>query len=219
MSPRRSFRQQIPPDAITHLRSSDATLADVIDRVGVFEPSHEPDLWWSLVDSITSQQLSVRAAATIAGRIEALGGRSGKPSPETIAAMPDETLRACGLSGAKTRYVKDLAHRWASGELRPDLLPTMADEEAIDHLTQVKGIGRWTAEMVLIFSLGRADVLPVDDLGLRSAVQLAYRLGERPQRDELIRLGEPWRPFRTFATLFLWRSLSLPRTESPAISQ
>jgi DNA-3-methyladenine glycosylase II len=194
-------------EAAPHLRERDPRLRAVIDRVGLFEPSHEPDLWWSLVDAIASQQLSVRAAATIVDRVAALGPDGARPSPADLLALPDETLRACGLSGAKTRYVRDLAAQWESGALRPHALPDLEDDEVVETLTRVKGIGRWTAEMVLIFSLGRPDVLPVDDLGLRTAVRRVYGLPERPGRAELTGIGEGWRPFRSAATLFLWRSL------------
>ncbi len=208
MSQRRQAKQGIPAAAVAALRERDPVLRAVIERVGPFEASYEPDLWWSLVDAIASQQLSVKAAATIVGRVDALVPGERRPTPAEILALPDETLRACGLSGAKTRYVKDLAARWLDGSLEPDRLPAMPDEEVVEHLTRVKGIGRWTAEMILIFTLARPDVLPVDDLGLRVAVQRAYDLPERPGRAELTEIGERWRPFRSAATLYLWRSLN-----------
>jgi DNA-3-methyladenine glycosylase II len=205
---RRQAKQVIPPAAVAALREQDPVLRAIIDRVGPFEASFEPDLWWSLVDAIASQQLSVKAAATIVGRVEALVPGERRPTPAELLALPDETLRACGLSGAKTRYVKDLAARWLDGSLEPGRLPEMPDEEVIEHLTRVKGIGRWTAEMILIFTLARPDILPVDDLGLRVAVQRAYGLAERPGRAELTEIGEAWRPFRSAATLYFWRSLN-----------
>lgn len=200
-------RGAFPPEAVEHLRRADPVLRQVIDRVGPFEPGHEPDLWRSLVGSIISQQLSIKAAATIEGRVEALGDGDGFPTPQRLLALPEETLRACGLSGAKTRYVKDLAQRWLDGTLQPERIASLPDEEVIAELTRVKGIGRWTAEMVLIFTLRRPDVLPVDDLGFRNAVQRAYGLPERPGAAELQRLGDAWRPYRSIATLYLWRSL------------
>ena len=205
---RRQAKQVIPPAAVAALREQDPVLRAIIDRVGPFEASFEPDLWWSLVDAIASQQLSVKAAATIVGRVDALVPGESRPTPADLLALPDETLRACGLSGAKTRYVKDLAARWLDGSLEPERLPEMPDEEVVEHLTRVKGIGRWTAEMILIFTLARPDILPVDDLGLRVAVQRAYGLAERPGRAELTEIGEAWRPFRSAATLYLWRSLN-----------
>jgi 3-methyladenine DNA glycosylase/8-oxoguanine DNA glycosylase len=201
----RSSRQSIPPEAVAHLQASDAALAEVIRRVGPFEPSFEPDLWWSLVDAIVSQQLSIKAAATIVGRLERLAPE-GRPGPEEILAAPEEALRGCGLSRAKTVYVRDLAARWRDGSLDPARIPELDDEAVVEELTRVKGIGRWTAEMILIFTLGRPDVLPVDDVGLQIAAQQAYGLPERPGRAELARLGEAWRPFRTAASLYLWRS-------------
>jgi 3-methyladenine DNA glycosylase/8-oxoguanine DNA glycosylase len=197
----------ISAEAIAHLSARDPVLAGVIASVGVFEPPHEPDLWWSLVDAIVSQQLSVKAAATIAGRVAALGSNGSRPSPETILATADDTLRACGLSRAKVVYVKDLAARWSDGRLNPARLVELQDGEVVAELIAVKGIGRWTAEMFLIFTLGRPDILPVDDLGLRTAVHRAYNLAERPAAAEVARIGERWKPFSSAATLYLWRSL------------
>ncbi|MFL5384557.1 MAG: DNA-3-methyladenine glycosylase family protein [Longimicrobiaceae bacterium] len=207
MSVRRPVRTPAPPEAVEHLRRADPVLRGVIDRVGPLELATEPDLWWSLVDSIMSQQLSVKAAATIIGRLAALGG-SGRPTPAELLAADEEALRAAGLSRAKVRYVKDLAARWLDGSLDHARIPSMTDEEVIAELTRVKGIGTWTAEMILIFTLGRPDVLPVDDLAIRVAVQQHYGLDARPGRDELLRIGEPWRPWRTVASRYLWRSLA-----------
>lgn len=208
MSSRRAHTRQIDPAAVAALRSADPVLSDVIGRVGDFRPSHEPDLWWALVDAIASQQLSVKAASTILGRVRALGADGAAPGPAELLALADEELRACGLSRAKAAYVKDLARRFESGALRPERIASLEDEAVIAELTAVKGVGRWTAEMVLIFSLGRPDVLPVDDLGLRSAVQRAFGLAERPTPAEVLRMGDRWRPYRSLATLYLWRSLA-----------
>lgn len=197
----------LPPEAVARLRTADPVLRGVIDSVGAFTPSFEPDLWRSLVDAIAGQQLSVRAAAAIVGRVAALGRDDAFPGPAELLAVPEEALRACGLSRAKVRYVRDLAEKWLDGSLPAEALPRMEDEAVVEALTRVRGIGRWTAEMVLLFTLRRPDVLPVDDLGLRTAVQRAYGLAERPGRAELLSLGERWRPFRSVATLYLWRSL------------
>lgn len=210
MTARRTTRSALSPDAVTALRAADPVLRGVIDRVGTFEPSHEPDLWWSLVDSIASQQLSIKAAATIVGRIAALGDEGARPGPATLAAADHETLRACGLSRAKVAYVKDLANRFIDGAIDPDAIARLADEEVVEELTRVKGVGRWTAEMILLFTLRRPDVLPVGDLGLRNAVQRAFELESRPAPAEVLELGEGWRPFRSTATLYLWRSLATP---------
>lgn len=206
MNTRRPVHRPVPRAALAHLRRADPVMSALIDRVGPLELTTEPDLWWSLVDAIVAQQLSVKAAATIAGRVAALGA-AGRPTPEEVMATDDEVLRAAGLSRAKARYVKDLATRWLDGSLRHAAIPAMSDDEVIAELTQVKGIGVWTAEMILIFTLARPDVLPVDDLGVRVAAQRAYGLAERPGRDELLRLGEPWRPWRTIASRYLWKSL------------
>jgi DNA-3-methyladenine glycosylase II len=197
----------VPPGAVEHLSAADPVMRGVIERVGSFQPSRETDLWRSLVDAIISQQISVKAAETILGRFAELAEADGFPGPEQVLTLPDEHLRACGLSQAKTRYVRDLAERWVDGRLAHESIPALNDEAVIAELTQVRGIGRWTAEMVLIFTLGRPDVLPVDDLGFRNAVQRAYDLPERPAAPHLRALGERWRPFRTAATLYLWRSL------------
>ncbi len=213
---RRSSQSAFPDGAVDHLRSVDPVLQEIIDRVGPFEPSLEPDMWWALVDAIASQQLSVKAAATIVGRIAALG-EGVRPGPEAILATPDEQLRACGLSGAKVRYVRDLAAKWLDGTLQPERWPDLSDEELIAELIQVKGIGRWTAEMLLMFSLGRPDVLPVDDLALRVAMQRAYGLPDRPKKVQMEEIGSSWRPFRTVASLYLWRSLRAPEGDVPGL--
>lgn len=206
MSVRRPVRTPAPRAALDHLSAADPILAAVIERFGAIELTAEPDLWWSLVDAIVAQQLSVKAASSISGRVATLGA-NGRPTPAEILEADDEVLRAAGFSRAKVKYVKDLATRWTDGSLRHREIPSMSDDEVIAELTQVKGIGVWTAEMILIFTLGRPDVLPVDDLGIRVAAQRLYGLAERPGRDELLRLGEPWRPWRTVASRYLWHSL------------
>ena len=196
----------IPAGAAAHLRAADPVLGALVERIGEISVEVETDLWWSLVDAIVSQQLSIRAAAMILARVRSLEPSGAAPSPELLLGTEDDRLRSLGLSRAKVTYVKDLAARWLDGSLEQDALPRMDDEAVIERLVQVKGIGRWTAEMALIFSLGRPDVLPLDDLGLRVAALEAYGLAERPGREELTRLGEPWRPYRTAASLYLWRS-------------
>ncbi len=188
-------------------------LGAAIDAIGPIEVAVEPDVWWGLVDSIISQQVSVKAAWAIIGRVAALGA-GGRPTPAEVAAMDDGVLRAAGLSRAKVRSVKDLAARWLSGSLRHALLPRMTDDEVVAELTQVKGVGAWTAEVILIFTLGRPDVLPAGDLGVRAGVQRLYALPERPGRDELLRIAEPWRPWRSLAARYLWRVASA----TPAIA-
>jgi DNA-3-methyladenine glycosylase II len=216
VSIRRPQRYPAPPEAIDHLRRADPVLGAVIDAIGPIEMAVEPDLWWSLIDSIIGQQLSVKAAGTISGRVAALGA-IGRPTPDEILAADDDVLRGAGLSRAKVRYVKDLAARWLDGSLRHEATPAMADGEVVAELTRVKGVGAWTAEVILIFTLNRPDVLPVDDLGVRVAVQRLYGLAGRPGRDELLRIAEPWRPWRSLASRYLWRVASAtPALAAPA---
>ncbi len=159
----------------------------------------------ALVQAIVSQQLSTRAAATIIRRVLDLCG--GAPTPTILARLTDADLRTAGLSGQKVRYVRDLAARVRAGTLRLEGLDTLDDGAVIDALTAVTGIGRWTAEMFLIFRLQRADVLPVGDLGILRAVQQNYGLRQKPTPARLLALGEPWKPYRSVASWYLWASL------------
>jgi DNA-3-methyladenine glycosylase II len=158
-----------------------------------------------LVRAIVSQQISSKAAASISTRLQHLLGVAGI-SAEGILAVPDESLRSVGLSAAKARSVRDLAEKVHAGVVPLDTLDELSDEEVVAHLLPVRGIGRWTAEMFLIFSLGRVDVLPVGDFGLREGVRRQYELAEQPRKDKLVEIAEPWRPYRSIATWFLWRS-------------
>ena len=160
----------------------------------------------ALSRAIVGQQLSTKAAASIWRKVEGVfGGRA--PSPAELVDAEEDALRGAGLSGAKAAYLRDLAGRVASGELDLARLADLPDEDVIAALTEVKGIGRWTAEMFLIFHLARPDVLSPGDLGIRRAVQIAYGLDDLPGPTDLERLAEPWRPQRTLACLYLWRSL------------
>ena len=173
------------------------------------------DPFQALVHAIISQQLSTKAAATIAARFAGLFGRF--PKPVQVVAMPDAKLRAVGLSGQKVGYLRDLCRRIEDGSLSLSALGALPDEAVIETLTQVKGIGRWTAEMFLMFRLHRPDVLPVGDLGILKAVQRAYRLRKVPTPDRLERIGESWRPYRSIACWYLWASLDntpLKKSES-----
>ena len=189
------------------LARRDPVLRDLMRRYGAcgLADSQHADPFVALVHAIISQQLSAKAAATIAGRFDAL--YSGFPTPEQVAASPDEKLRAVGLSGQKLTYIRDLCRHVADGSLPLHNLDHMTDDAVIDALTRVKGVGRWTAEMFLMFRLHRPDVLPVGDLGIVKAVQKAYRLRKQPTADRLVRLGESWRPYRSVACWYLWASL------------
>jgi 3-methyladenine DNA glycosylase/8-oxoguanine DNA glycosylase len=189
------------------LARRDPILRDLMRRhgpCGLAESQHI-DPFVALLHAIISQQLSTKAAATIAGRVEAL--MDGTPTPARAAAVTDQQLRVAGLSGQKVRYLRDLCARIDAGALPLDALDHMTDEEVIETLTQVKGIGRWTAEMFLMFRLHRPDVLPLGDLGIIKAVQRVYRLRKVPSPARLLRLGESWRPYRSVACWYLWASL------------
>lgn len=185
--------------AVAHLSAADPVLARVIAAVGPCELRPTGHSFVTLVDAIVSQQISVRAAEAIMGRLAAA---LAEITPASILAASDETLRGVGLSGQKTRYLRDLAAHAAAGGL--DALPQLDDEAAIAALTAIKGIGRWTAEIYLLFALGRPDVLPADDLGLRYAAQQFYGLPAAPSAAAVRALGEPWRPYRSVAAWYLW---------------
>ena len=193
--------------AVAHLRAADPVLAAVIDRVGpcrwVVHDGVEP--FAALASSIVYQQISGKAAASIYARVAALGG-GGRLRPAHVAAASDEALRACGLSRQKTAYLRDLAAHAVGGKSLAGLA-RLDDDTVIERLTVVKGVGRWTAEMFLMFRLGRTDVLPVDDYGIRKAMQRAYRMRALPKPDRMRRVAEAWRPYRTVACWYLWRSL------------
>lgn len=196
-----------------HLRASDPVMARLIDAYGGPLPLEPDDRgrpaehYGALVRSIAGQQLSVKAARSIWNRLtDRYGGRT--PTPEEILAEDPEELRAaCGFSRAKVASLRSLAEHVTEGRLELDRLTDLPDEEVIAELVTVKGIGVWTAQMFLMFTLHRADVLPVGDLGVRNAAARAYGLPGAPAPEELTALAEPWRPFRTRASLYLWRSL------------
>ena len=190
------------------LARRDPILRDLMRRQGAcgLAASQRTDPFQALVHAIISQQLSTRAAATIASRVDALLG--GVPTPASLAGVSDAELRTAGLSGRKVSYLRALSAHVGEGSLVLSALDAMADEDVIAALTQIKGVGRWTAEMFLMFRLHRPDVLPVGDLGIGKAVQRAYRLRTFPSPTRLLRLGESWRPYRSVACWYLWASLS-----------
>lgn len=180
---------------------------------GLADAQHT-DHFVALAHAIISQQLSTKAAATIAARFDALF--DGDASPGQLASLTDERLRGVGLSGQKLRYLRDLAARVTDGSLALDALDAKSDDEVIAALTQVKGIGRWTAEMFLMFRLHRPDVLPVGDLGIVNAVQRAYRLRKTPTPARLATIGDAWRPYRSVACWYLWASLQNKPLRNPS---
>ncbi len=193
--------------ATAHLAAVDPILAAIIARHGPCTLAHEPDLFAAVGQAIVSQQISVRAAATILGRVTALMP-GGILTPEAVLAVPEEELRAAGLSWRKVGYLRDCALRFADGTLEPDALREADDEAFIAALVAIKGVGRWTAEMVLLFSLGRPDILSTGDYGLRSAMQRHWGLPALATPEEMERIAAPWRPYRSVASWYLWRSLS-----------
>jgi DNA-3-methyladenine glycosylase II len=191
--------------ALSHLAASDSMMARLIQEHGPVSLTATDDYFFTLVEAIASQQLSSKAADTIINRVKALLPDHKTPNAESVLTVPDEALRGAGLSWSKVSYIKDLAERTASGSLPLDHIAQMDDEDVIQALVAVKGIGRWTAEMFLIFSLARPDVLAVDDYGLRAAMRDLYNLPELPKPATMRQLAEPWQPYRSYASLCLWR--------------
>lgn len=192
-------------DVMKHLTVADVRLAAIIKSVGAYEIKLRKDPFQSLVEAIIYQQLAGSAADAIYSRFVKIYGRF--PRPAQLLATKDFKLRDAGLSARKIEYLKDLASRVSDGRLKLTLLPKLPDEQVIEQLVQVKGIGRWTAEMFLIFCLGRQDVLPVGDLGLRKAMQKAYLLGELPSPATMSDIAQVWKPYCSIATWYLWKSL------------
>ena len=201
-----------PDVACRHLAESDAVLGSLIGRVGDFtmRPAPGHSLFQVLVRSIVHQQLTGKAAATILGRVIQISAPRRFPTPNDLLEISPERLRAAGLSTAKTAALKDLAARTLDGTV-PSLprVRRMPDEAIVEHLTAVRGIGRWTVEMLLIFKLGRPDVLPLGDLGVRKGFARTFGKRKLPEPAAMTRRGERWRPYRSVASWYLWRALEL----------
>lgn len=198
----------ISPDspAIHHLTAVDSDLGDLIARAGAYDLTLRGDYYGSLIRSVIGQQLSTQVARTIWQRM--VDGAGGDVTPSAVSAIDDGALRCMGLSWPKVEYVRHITRAVQSGALDLAALEHRHDDDIMAALTAVKGVGRWTAQMFLIFSLGRPDVLATGDLGLRRAAQWLYRLDDMPDEKELGRRGEPWRPYRTVASLYLWESVN-----------
>jgi DNA-3-methyladenine glycosylase II len=202
--------------AARELAAADPAMAALIERVGKIDlatrlrrrsEERPADAYGALLRAIVGQQLSTKAARTIYLRVlDLFDGHT--PAPEQLLEASEDDLRGAGLSGRKVSYIRDLASHVLSGELELDRLDELADEEAIEELVAVRGLGRWTAEMFLLFHLERPDVLSGGDLGIRKAVQIEYGLDEMPAPERVIEIGEPWRPHRSLASLYLWESLA-----------
>ncbi|HXR31847.1 MAG TPA: DNA-3-methyladenine glycosylase 2 family protein [Solirubrobacterales bacterium] len=198
------------------LAASDPTMAALIERLGKIDiatrlarrsEERPADAYGALLRAIVGQQLSTKAARTIYGRVlELFDGHT--PAPEQLLEAEEAELRGAGLSGRKVEYVRDLAAHVIDGELELDRLSELSDEQVIAEIVAVRGLGLWTAEMFLIFHLERPDVLSGGDLGIRKAVQIEYGLGEMPPPARVLEIGEPWRPHRSLASLYLWESLA-----------
>jgi len=198
------------------LAASDPTMAALIDRIGEIDlatrlrrrkEERPADAYGALLRAIVGQQLSTKAARTIYLRVlDLFDGQT--PSPEQLLEAREGDLRGAGLSGRKTEYIRDLAAHVLNGELELGRLDQLEDEEAIEEIVAVRGLGRWTAEMFLIFHLERPDVLSGGDLGIRKAIQIEYGLEEMPPPTQVIEIGEPWRPYRSLASIYLWESLA-----------
>jgi DNA-3-methyladenine glycosylase II len=213
-------------EAVEHLRASDAKLGALIDRAGEFtlklDPSQSP--FESLVESILYQQLHGKAAATIHRRVRE--HFDGDPTPRLLLETPDEILRAAGVSFNKIKALKDLAARTLDGTVPTDAaIRKMSDAEIVERLTEVRGIGPWTVEMLLIFRLGRPDVLPVSDYGVRKGFALTFQkvpktrdleAGDLPKPEVLLKRGKRWAPFRSVASWYLWRACDLAKSTAPA---
>ena len=193
--------------AVTHLKKSDPILRAIIERVGPCRMEFGPAEFSSLAEAIVYQQLNGKAALTIFRRFADL---AGEPlTPEGILKLSDEQLRGVGLSKQKSAYLKDLSTKTAAGMLDFARLPELSDDEVIKHLTQVKGIGVWTAHMFLIFSLRRPDVLPVGDYGVQMAMKKHYKKRKLPKPSDMEKIAEAWTPYRSVACWYMWRSLDI----------
>lgn len=216
MAPRKKNNRHI-----AHFRKNDPILAAIIPKVAkiihAWNKNRGPDNYFrSLIVAIVNQQLSGKAAATIFKRFEALFEKSGRkkaakkfPAPQEVLKMPTQKMRKAGLSKMKVSFIKDLAKKVLDGTVDFKKMPTWTDEEVIEHLTRVKGIGRWTAEMFLMFSLGRDDVFSYGDLGLLNAMQKLYKLRKHPSPARAEKISRVWKPYRSFASRYLWASLEI----------
>jgi DNA-3-methyladenine glycosylase II len=202
--------------ARAELSAADPTMAALIDRIGKIDiatrlkrrsEERPNDAYGALLRAIVGQQLSTKAARTIYGRVVDLFDGT-TPTPEQLLAAKEDDLRAAGLSGRKVEYIRDLASHVLSGELELERLDELGDEEVIEEIVAVRGLGRWTAEMFLMFHLERPDVLSGGDLGIRKAIRIEYGLEEMPTPERVLEIGEAWRPHRSLASLYLWESLA-----------
>jgi DNA-3-methyladenine glycosylase II len=193
--------------AVRHLKNADPILAAIIERVGPCRMEFGPPEFHSLAEAIVYQQLNGKAAVTIFKRFTAL---TGDPvTPKGILKLTDAQLRSVGLSKQKSSYLKDMAERAARGELDFSRLPDMTDDEVIKHLTQVKGVGVWTAHMFLMFTLRRPNILPTGDYGVQMAMKKHYKKRKLPKPEQMMKIAKAWEPYRSVACWYMWRSLAI----------
>jgi DNA-3-methyladenine glycosylase II len=207
------------PEALRHLSRADPVMRTLIRRTGpcTITIRRRWSPFQSLVRAVVYQQLHGRAAAAIFGRLVALFGASAFPSPEAVLAMSPRRLRGAGLSRAKVKAIKDIARKAAAGVVPARrVVARWGDDEIIERLTLARGVGRWTVEMLLIFTLGRQDVLPADDYGVRDGYRAAYGLKALPSPKALLEYGERWRPHRTTAAWYLWRAAERAKVKNPS---
>ena len=193
--------------AVNHLKKSDPVLAAIIEKVGPCRMQFGEPTFASLAESILYQQLNGKAAATIFDRFTAAAG--DPLTPEGILKLSDAEMRAVGLSKQKTAYLRDLSEKTRAGLLEFEHLPDLSEEDVIAHLTQVKGVGVWTAHMFLMFTLRRPDILPTGDYGIQAAIRKHYRKRKWPKPDVMTKIARPWVPYRSIACWYLWRSLDI----------
>jgi len=200
--------------AIQHLRRADPILARLIDATApcLLQPDHEQSPFEALVEAVCHQQLTGKAAQTILGRVKALHPKRPFPTPKDFLATTDEQLRAAGLSRAKVASIKDISARTLDGTVpTTEEILKLDDTEIIERLIVIRGVGRWTVEMLLIFKLGRLDVLPVDDYGVRKGFMVAYRKRDLPKPAVLLKHCERWRPYRSIGSWYMWRAIEMAR--------
>jgi DNA-3-methyladenine glycosylase II len=193
--------------AINHLKQSDPVLAGIIDQVGRYRVEYSEPTFHTLAEAILYQQLNGKAAATIFARFT---GAAGDPlTPKAILKLTDAEMRAVGLSRQKTSYLRDLSEKTAAGLMEFERMPDLPEAEVIAHLTQVKGVGVWTAHMFLMFSLRRPDILPTGDYGIQAAIKKYYKKRNWPKPAVMEKIAKPWAPYRSIACWYLWRSLDI----------
>lgn len=202
------MRKVVSSEIVNHLSAKDPILAEIIKKIPPFGKRMSGNYFVELVESIVSQQLSIKASDTIFARFKKLF-KNGEITPEDARSLGVEKMRGCGISYQKISYIKDLAEKTLESAILFEQFEIMTDEEIIQELVKVRGIGRWTAEMFLMFTMGRPDVFSYGDLGIRKAIQRLYGFKKEPTQKQAEKIAEKWKPYRTYACRYLWKSLEL----------